>query len=154
MVLAENPHVLRLPSARALEERKARQAMSPADYERLAGLIPEMGLEGAAFDSVSRVYPLEVPASPRATVLAENPRRVSIGLLNDHGQYVGVIGDTVFEEACVACPGALLYCVGKITERTKGDRVYLNLRPRGWVRVEVVLRDPERLSPKTRSRKR
>ncbi|HMF33964.1 MAG TPA: hypothetical protein VKK79_21245 [Candidatus Lokiarchaeia archaeon] len=38
-------------------------------------------------------------------------------------------------------PGALVYAVGNITERTKDGRVYLNLRPRGWVRVEIEIVD-------------
>ena len=101
-------------------------------------LIPEVGLEGAPFDEVSWIYPFRIPREPRVVVLAEDPRCVSVGVHYTRGQNVGVVGDAEMEEACTAHPGAFLYVVSKIQERRKGDRTYLNVRPRGWFVVDVT----------------
>ncbi len=137
MTAKSDPHFLRLPATRALAERKARRPLTADEYARLHAQVPEVGLDGAPFDEASWVYPLEIPPAPRVVVLDEDPRRVSVGLANGKGRFVGVVGDAAFESACLNHPGAFVYAVGRVVERRKDDRAYLNLRPRGWVLVEV-----------------
>ncbi len=140
-------HFLRLPTTRALAERKARLPLTKDEYKRFHAMIPEMGLKGAPFDEVSQAYPLVIPTGPRVIVLNESPRRVSVGLQDASGRFIGVSGDEIFEQACFEHPGAFLYAVGSVTERPKGDKVYLNLRPRGWVVVEVGTPGAEKIVP-------
>lgn len=133
-------HVVKLARCRALEELRAGRPLAPHEYKRLRGMVADLDLGGAPFDEVSHAYPLMVPREPRVRVFAEDPRCVSVGLRLAGRGFVGVVGDATFEAACLAHPGSIVFAVGRLEERSKGDRTYLNLRPRGWLVAE--LEDP------------
>ncbi len=63
--------------------------------------------------------------------------RVSLRVLFKQGLYVGVIADHELEQACLVHPGAFLYVVGTLQERQKGEKLFLDVYPRGWRVVEV-----------------
>ena len=129
--------MVKLKQCRALDEVKANRKLTASEYKRFRGMVKDVGLEGASFDRVSWVYPLVIPADPRVTVFSEEPRCVSIGLILEKRGFVGVVGDADLEAACLSHAGSFLYVVGKIEEKRKGERTYLNMRPRGWLVAEV-----------------
>ena len=130
-------HVVKLKQCRALDEVKATRKLTASEYRRFRGMVKDVGLEGASFDKVSWVYPLFIPSEPRVTVFSEEPRRISIGLVLEKRGFVGVVGDADLEAACLSHAGSFLYFVGKIEEKRKGERTFLNVRPRGWLVAEV-----------------
>jgi len=129
--------VVRVPTCRASIELRARRPLTPAEVEQFRAAIPDVGLAGAPFDDASFIYPFRIPGEPRVVVLGEAPRRVSLRLLYKQGLCVGVIADPELEAAYATHPGAFLYVVGALQEHKKGDKTFLDVRPRGWFVVEV-----------------
>jgi len=138
---------MRVPSCRAQSELKSWHPLTAGEVERFRSLVPELGLEGSQFDEMSWVYPFRIPGKPYVVVLGDGPRCVSVGLRFTRGRLVGVIGDAALETEYLAHPGAFLYVVGVLQERKQGDKVYLNIRPRSWVVVEVGTPEPETEMP-------
>ncbi len=140
-------NVLRVTSCRAQAELKGRQPLTAREVERFRSMVPDVGLEGALFDEMSWVYPFRIPVKPHVVVLGENPRCISVGVRFTRGRLVGVIGDATLEAEYLAHKGAFLYVVGALKERKQGDKIYLNVRPRSWVVVEVGGSAPDPASP-------
>ena len=130
-------HVLRVPTCRAQIEVQARRPLTPAEEERFRAAILDVGLAGEPFDEASFIYPFQIPADPYVVVLGEAPRRVSVRVRYKQGLCVGVVAGEELEAAYLAHPGTFLYVVGAIQERQKGERSFLDVRPRGWLIVEV-----------------
>lgn len=130
--------ILTVSQCRAFLELKDRTPLTDEEWSRLYNLIQDCGLKGTPFDEVSYLYPLLIPNKPRVQILQENPRVVSVSTLYDRNQFVGVVGDRELEEFYLDHEKAFLYAVGKLEKCRKNDKEYLNLRPRGWVIVEVV----------------
>ncbi len=129
--------VVRLLTCRASIELQARRPLTPTEEDQFRAAIPGVGLAGAPFDDASFIYPLRIPREPRVVVLGEAPRRVSLRVLYKQGLCVGVVADPELEAAYTTHPGSFLYVVGALQEHKKGDKTFLDVRPRGWFVVEV-----------------
>jgi hypothetical protein len=124
--------VLKMDNCRALRELKGQQPLTESEYQRLDQLAEECPLVGEHFDEVSTVYPLQIPIEPKVRLLDETNHIVSVVVLLNRNQYVGVIGDKELEDAYLTYPGGFLYCVGELEKKIKGEMTFWNLRPRGW----------------------
>jgi hypothetical protein len=118
-------------------ELKDRSPLTEDEWVRFRGLISECGLKGMPFDDVSYVYPLQIPQHPRVRVLQESPRVISALGLYDRSLCIGIVGDAEFERHYAAHSSAFVYVVGKYEKVLKDNREFYNLRPRGWVIVEI-----------------
>jgi len=124
-----------LDHCRAMEMFKGRAPLTAYEYERILELAIDCPLEGMPFDQVRYLYPLQVPQKPQIRIFSEEPEVVSVSLLLNFSQFVSVIGGKDLKKAIMDYPGAVLFAVGNIIEKLKGDVVYHNLRPRGWLIV-------------------
>ena len=158
-----NPGIERLitlPTCRAFMELKDRSPLTEVEWGRFRGFISECGLKGMPFDDASYVYPLQIPQHPRVRVLHESPRVISALGIYDRSVCIGIVGDAEFERHYSAHAGAFVYVVGKYEKVLKDNREFYNLRPRGWVIVEidqnpaVVLEKDERILDETKSRRK
>lgn len=138
--------ILRLSVCRAMRELQGQEPLTEEEYGKLEKMAEICPLGGEHFDEVSWVYPLRLPSEPKIRVLDEGAHIVSVAVLYQRNQWVGLVGDEEMAEICRQYPGGLIFAVGEITTKTKEGRDYLNLRPRGW----LIAPSPE---PKTGERK-
>jgi hypothetical protein len=138
--MIESPRIDRVvlvSHCRAFLELKDRAPLTSEEWGRFRNLIVDCGLKGIPFDDVSYLYPLQIPSKPRVQVLQDVPRVVSISTLYDRTGFVGVIGDKELEDHYLAHPSAFIYAVGKLEKCKKNEKEYTNLRPRGWLVVQI-----------------
>ncbi len=76
-------------------------------------------------------------------LLQESPRIISVLGIYDRSNCVGIIGDSELELYYLAHIGGFIYVVGKLDKCKKNDKEYLNLRPRGWLIVQVSASDEQ-----------
>lgn len=124
-----------LDRCRAVAAFKEKSPLVSYEYERILELAIDCPLAGMPFDQASNLYPLFIPLSPQIRQLNSNPEVVSITLRFDTNQFIGIIGDSELKTAILTHPGAILFVVGNITKKVKGEHNYQNLRPRGWIIV-------------------
>lgn len=135
--------LLQLQKCRALRELKGQQPLTEEDYHRLAQLAEDCPLTGEHFDEVSWLYPLRIPHDPKVRMLDETMGIVSVSVLLNRNQFVGVIGDRELEEVYRLYPGGFLFCVGELEKKVKDTMTFYNLRPRGWQVYPVVVDEKE-----------
>lgn len=124
--------VLQLRNCRALRELKGQQPLTEDEYRRLAQLAEDCPLTGEHFDEVSWLYPLRIPQEPKVRILDESMGIISVSVLLNRNQFVGVIGDQELAEVYRRYPGGFLFCVGELETKQKDSMTFYNLRPRGW----------------------
>lgn len=124
-----------LDHCRAMEMFKGKAPLTAYEYERILELAVDCPLEGMPFDQVRYLYPLQVPQVPQIRTFSEEPEVISASLRLNFSKFVSVIGGKDLKKAITDYPGAVLFVVGNITEKLKGEVVYHNLRPRGWLIV-------------------
>jgi hypothetical protein len=137
----EADRVVIVNSCRAFQELKDRSPLTEVEWQRFRAQIIECGLKGLPFDEVSYIYPLQIPSKPRVQLLQESPRTISVLGIYDRSNCVGIIGDSELESYYLTHIGAFIYVVGKLDKCKKNDKEYLNLRPRGWLIVQVNASD-------------
>ena len=128
-----------LDRCRALNECKERIPLTPYEYQKILDLAVDCPLAGMPFDQGSYLYPLQIPLSPQVRALNIDSEIYSVSLILNLARFVGIIGDTELKSAVLEHPGAILFAVGNIVKKYKGESTYHNLRPRGW----LVVIDPE-----------
>jgi hypothetical protein len=144
--------ILKFAACRAMRELQSQEPLTEEEYKRLEKMAEICPLEGEHFDEVSWVYPLRLPSEPKIRILDEQAHIVSVAVLYQRNQWVGLIGDEEMNQLCLQYPGGLIFAVGEITKRTKEGRDYLNLRPRGW--MIIPLAEPKILERKGKERKK
>lgn len=145
--------VYTLDRCRALNKSKGRIPLTPYEYKILLELAVDCPLAGMPFDQVSYLYPLQIPLSPQVRILSNDDEIFSVSLRQNFSKFVGIIGNLELKSAVTEHPGAILFAVGNIIKKIKGENTYYNLRPRGW----LVVVDPEyfkRIGTKKTSRKK
>ena len=128
-----------LNRCRALNESKERIPLTPYEYEIVLDLAVDCPLAGMPFDQGSYLYPLQIPLSPQVRGLSNGSEVYSVSLKLNFTKFVGIIGDLELKSAVIDHPGAILFAVGNIVKKIKGESIYHNLRPRGW----LVVIDPD-----------
>ena len=129
--------IVKVTRCRVYTELKDRTPLNAEEWDQFRNQIVECGLKGIPFDDVSYVLPLQIPLKPRVQVLQEQPRTVSVLTIYDRTNLVGVIGNEELETIYQAHLGAFIFAVGKLEKCKKNDREYINLRPRGWLLVQL-----------------
>ena len=124
-----------LDHCRAMEIFKGKAPLTAYEYERILELAVDCPLEGMPFDQVRYLYPLLIPLLPLFRTFSEEPKVISTSLRLNFSKFVSVIGGKDLKKAITDHPGAVLFVVGNIIDKQKGDVVYFNLRPRGWLIV-------------------
>ena len=128
-----------LDRCRALNESKERIPLTPYEYQILLDLATDCPLAGMPFDQGSYLYPLQIPLSPQVRLLSSDSEVYSVSVKLNFTKFVGIIGDLELKSAVIKHPGAILFAVGNIVKKIKGESTYHNLRPRGW----LVVIDPD-----------
>jgi hypothetical protein len=124
-----------LDHCRVMEIFKGKMPLADYEYERILEMAIDCPLEGMPFDQISYLYSLQVPLLPKLRTFSEDPEVVSASLRLNFSKFVSVIGGKDLKKAIIDHPGAVLFVVGSIIEKIKGDNAYYNLRPRGWLIV-------------------
>jgi len=124
-----------LDHCRAMEYFKGKAPLTTYEYERILKLAVDCPLEGMPFDQVRYLYPLLIPLLPQLRTFSVEPEVISASLRLNFSKFVSVIGGKDLKKAITDHPGAVLFAVGNIVDKQKGDAVYHNLRPRGWLIV-------------------
>ncbi len=133
----EKIHIL--DRCRALTECKGRTPLTTYEYKKILELAIDCPLAGMPFDEVSYLYPLLIPTTPQARSLSTDSEVISISLRQNYTKFISVIGDMELKTNVMAHPDAILFAVGNIIKKIKGEKTYFNLRPRGW----LIIVDPE-----------
>jgi len=145
--------LLQLRSCRALRELKGQQPLTDLEYQRLAQLAEDCPLAGEHFDEVSWLYPLRIPLEPKVRILDAEMGIVSVLVILNRNQFVGLIGDHELEEIYQANPGGFLFCVGELEKKIKDTIIFWNLRPRGWKIYSISADDKELLRNERQKKK-
>ncbi len=124
-----------LDHCKAMDVFKGKAPLTTYEYDRILDLAVDCPIEGMPFDQVRYMYPLLIPLEPQFRIFSEEPEVVSVSLRLNFSKFVSVIGGKDLKKAVTDHPGAVLFGVGNIVEKQKGDVVYYNLRPRGWLIV-------------------
>ena len=150
---AKMKRVHTLDRCRALNESKERIPLTLYEYQILLDLAVDCPLAGMPFDQGSYLYPLQIPLTPQVRVLSKDSEVFSVSLKLNFTKFIGLIGNLELKSAVIEHPGAILFAVGNIVKKIKGESTYHNLRPRGW----LIVVDPEyfkRIGVKKPSRKK
>ena len=137
--------VIHLDTFKAYQDFRAFGPMCDEEWQRMREMIPICPMQGHRFDDFNMLYPFKIPRKPIVHVLSQKDEVFSMGVRYNHSQLVGVVGNIELMEKYNNYLGEFLFVVGKIKSKEKNDRVYYDIKPRGWLIVAKMSQEEEKI---------